>query len=497
MSFASAKHRPSVALFAPEEPERIVLEACRVLERVGVLVENEDGRALLSGAGAEERGGRWMIPEGLVRAALASAPRRIVLYDVAGQPVCDLGEDRVHFDPGSAAIHVLDPARGRRSATVEDVTRMVRLVDRLPHYAAQSTALVPSDVPVPMGDRVRLYLALRHGRKPVITGTFRKDGFAPMRAMLECVRGSAEALAEKPLAVFDCCSTPPLKWSDLTCQALLDGARAGIPAELVAMPLTGATAPVTLREAVVQHCAESLSGIVLHQLARPGAPIVYGGAPSAFDMRHGTTTMGAIETMMIVVGYAQVGKHLGLPTHGYLALSDAKRPDYQAGMESGIGAVLAALAGINMVSGAGALDFILTQSLEKLVLDHDACGMALRLARGIERRDGDITALFAELVQRGEFLSHPHTRKHWREELSISSGCVDRGSYGDWESDGARTAEQRAADEVARLLAKEAPPALPEATLEALREILEAEGRRFDWEMPRPARQPAGPTSNT
>jgi len=481
----TAARRPSLTLFPPDESERIVGEACRVLETAGVLVENAEGRDLLAAAGAVEKNGRQRIPERLVRQALATAPSRVLLYDVRGEAACDLGEDRVHFDPGSAAIHILDPeTRLRRGARTEDVIRLVRLVDRLPHYAAQSTALLPSDIPVEMGDRYRLYLALRHGRKPVITGTFRKDGFAPMREMLERVRGGAAALAEKPLAVFDCCPSPPLKWSDLTCQSLLDCARAGIPAELVSMPLTGATSPVTLREAVVQHCAESLSGIVLHQLAHAGASIIYGGAPSAFDMRHGTTPMGAVETMMIGVAYAQVGRHLGLPTHGYLGLSDSKRPDYQAGLESGVGAVLAALAGINMVAGAGILDFILTQSLEKLVLDHEACGMALRLVRGIADRGDDAVSLIGDLVTRGEFLSHGHTRRNWREELSIPSAVIDRGTYGDWEAAGARTAEERAREEVARLLSRETEPALPSTTLAAVREVMAAEARRIGWTLP-------------
>lgn len=472
--------RPRLTLFPPEEPERVVGEACRVLERVGVLVENEEGARLLEAAGAGAAGGRHTIPEHLVRQALATVPSRVILYDVRGEPACDLGGDRVHFDPGSAAIHILDQGtHRRREATTRDVIRLVRLVDRLPHYAAQSTALLASDVPPEVGDRYRLYLALRHGRKPVITGTFRKDGFPPMRDMLHAVRGGAEALSAKPLAVFDCCPSPPLKWSDLTCQSLLDCARAGIPAELISMPLTGATSPVTLREAVVQHCAESLSGIVLHQLVRPGAPVIYGGAPSAFDMRYGTTPMGAMETMMICVGYAQVGKHLGLPTHGYLALSDAKLPDYQAGLESGIGAVLAALAGINMVSGAGILDYILTQSLEKLVLDHEACAMALRLARGIAHGADDPVELIAGLVERGEFLSHEHTRRHWREELSVPSAVIDRRTYGDWEGAGARTAQDRAAAEVESLLARETEPALPAATAAELRRIMTAEARRF------------------
>ena len=454
--------RPRTALLAPEETGRIVDDALGVLARVGVLVENEEGRRLLRAAGAEEREGRQRIPERAVREALAGAPGAIAMHDREGGAAMRLAGDEVHFDPGSAAIHVLDrESEARRAATSRDVVELVRLVDGLPGYAAQSTALVPSDVPEPIADRHRLYLALRHGRKPVVTGTFARDGFAPMREMLAVFRDGDADLAARPLAIFDCCPSPPLKWSDLTCQALVDCARAGIPAELVSMPLTGATSPVTLREAVVQHCAENLSGLVIHQTARPGAPIVYGGAPSAFDMRRGTTPMGAMETMMIDLAYAQVGKHLGLPTHGYLGLSDAKTPDYQAGLESGVGAVLAALAGVNVVSGAGILDYILTQSLEKLLLDHEACLLALRLVRGIELREDDPVALIGELVRTGEFLSHDHTRRHWKRELSIPSPLIDRESYGDWEAAGRRTALDRARAEVARRLARddEARPA--------------------------------------
>jgi len=164
--------------------------------------------------------------------------------------------------------------------------------------------------------------------------------------------------------------------------------------------------------------------------------------------------MGAVETMMIHLAYSQVGKHLNLPTHGYLGLSDAKTPDYQAGMESGVGAVLAALAGINVVSGPGILDFILTQSLEKLLLDHEACGMALRLIRGIADREEDPVALIGELVAKGEFLSHAHTRKYWKQELSVASPLIDRESYGDWKAKGEPSALDRARSEVARRLSK-------------------------------------------
>jgi len=472
--------RPRLELLAADEVERMVAEACRVLASAGVLVENEEAAELLLAGGAERRNGRLHLAEARVRDALATVPSGFCLFDRAGEPTAELGAGQTHFDPGSAAIHVLDRQTGRRRRAVSsDVVELVRLVDALPHYAVQSTALVASDVPDAFADRWRLYLALRFGSKPVVTGTFHKEGFAPMRAMLAAVRGGEQALREKPLALFDCCPTSPLTWSDLTAQALLDAARAGIPANLIAVPMTGATAPVTLYGALVQLAAENLSGVVLHQLAAPGAPLVWGGAPAAFDMRQGTAAMGAIESAMLNVANAQLGRSLGLPTHGYLGLSDAKSPDYQAGLESGAGALLGALGAIDLVSGPGLLDFLLTQSLEKLLLDHDACGAALRLARGIETRGDDVATLLGELVGAREMLSHAHTRKHWRQELSVPSRLIDRTSYGDWVAAGAETAFDRAREEVARRLAAPAP-ALAGGAAEALDAIVAAEAARCE-----------------
>jgi trimethylamine--corrinoid protein Co-methyltransferase len=467
-----------------------------VLAETGISVENEGATQLLRAAGAAASAGRLRIPERLVGDALDSAPDRVCLYDRDGALAMDLGGARVHFDPGSAAIHVIDPAtRRRRPVTSGDVVDLVRLVERLPNYAAQSTAVVPGDVPVEIADRYRLYLSLRHGRKPVVTGTLRRDGFAPMRAMLAAVRGGEAALAERPLAIFDCCASPPLKWTDLTCQALVDCAHAGIPAQVIAMPMTGATSPVTLRETIVQHCAENLSGLVIHQLARPGAPFLFGGAPSAFDMRHGTTAMGAMETMMLAAGYAQIGRHLRLPTHGYLCVSDAKTIDYQAGLESGMGALVGALAGINVISGAGMLDFLLTQSLEKLVLDHEACGMALRAVRGIETHGGDAAALVAEVVRSGEFLSHAHTRAHWRRELTAPSRLIDRSSYGDWEAGGGASARERAAAEVARILREATPSAPPADVVAELDAIMQREAAA--WNLSKLPEAPAPDTKRS
>lgn len=474
--------RPRFQLLAPEALERLLDAAFATLERVGVRVECATARALLAERGAREGDGRVHLPERTVREALATVPARFTLRDRAGETAVRFGEGCTAFDPGSAAIHVLDRASGeRRPAHTADLVELARLVDALPGFAAQSTALVPADVPEPMADRWRLYVALRHGRKPVVTGTFRVDGFAPMHAMLAAVRGGNAALREAPLALFDCCPTSPLTWSELTSRALVDAARAGIPANLVAVPMTGATSPVTLSGALAQLAAENLAGVAIHQAAAPGAPLVWGGAPSAFDMRHGTAAMGAIESALLNVANAEIGRSLGLPTHGYLALSDAKSPDYQAGSESAVGALLGALGGLDLVSGPGLLDLLLTFSFEKLRLDHEAVRAALRAARGLAPHEGDLVELLGELATRGELLSHPHTRSHWRGELSPGSPVVDRGSYGDWQAAGSDDAAARARLEVARHLAREAEtPELDDATRRELDAIVAAEAARLD-----------------
>ncbi len=478
--------RPKLELLEPSAVERIVDEAMEILKEVGVFVENQKGLQLLGGAGAkvDPKQNRVHIPQDLVERCLKTVPVRIQVFDRDGQSSLDLGEDRVYFNPGSAALRIFDLQLGKpRDAVTADLENLARLVEELPHLKAQSTALISSDVPEQMADRYRLYIALAYGTKPVITGTFAKEGFAVMHQMLATVRGGKGPLRERPLAIFDCCPSPPLKWSDLTCQSLIDCAVTGIPAELVSMPLTGATSPVTLAGAVVQHTAESLSGIVIHQLAQAGAPIIYGGSPACFDMRKGTAPMGAVETMMIDVAYAQVGKHLGLPTHAYMALSDAKSLDAQSGLESGMGAILAALAGINVVSGPGMLDFESCQSLEKLVMDNEICGMAYRLTEGIALRERPLALnILKKIGQVDHFLTEPHTLQWFRQEASFPGPTIDRGTLGEWEETGKLTAAQRAHQEVKRILAKAEPKPLPEDVVRELERILLADAKKYGLE---------------
>jgi trimethylamine--corrinoid protein Co-methyltransferase len=331
-----------------------------------------------------------------------------------------------------------------------------------------------------ISDSYRLFLGLQFSSKPVVTGTFRVEGFKPMHDMLVAVRGSEKNLAEKPLAIFDACPSPPLKWSNLTTQSLVDCARAGIPSEYVSMGMTGATSPVTIAGTLVQHVAENLSGLVISQLAKKGAPVIFGGSPSSFDMRKGTTPMGAIETMMIDSGYTQIGKHLNLPTHAYMGLSDSKINDAQAGFETGIGAVVAALSGVNVISGPGMVNFESCQSLEKLVVDNEICGMAHRIIAGISQRDEPLAKnLFEDFTQETQFLTMPHTRKWYREEHTFPR-IIDRDTYDYWVSLGKKSITDRASDEVEKLLKENPFSPLDEAVIKDLRKIMASDAKTYD-----------------
>ncbi len=457
--------RPTLDLLDPAGIERILDEALAVLRNPGVRVADAEARTLLEGAGATVQDGVARIPESVVRAALASVPRTFTLHARDGAPAVRYGFGEVAFDPGSCGVAVLDPATGEhRPSTAADLVRLVAVAERLPAYAAQSTAVVCSDVPAELGDRYRLLLVLLGSDKPIVTGAFTADGLVPMLDLLAADAGGTEALRARPRVVFDVCPSPPLDWTSFASRCLIGLARAGVPAQIVSMPLAGGAGPVALAGSVVQHAAECLAGIVIHQAAAPGAPIVWGGAPTILDMRMGATPMGAIETAMLDAAAAAVGRSLGLPTHGYLGATDAKVVDAQAGMESATTALVGALAGIDLISGAGMLDSLRCQSAEKLVIDAEAISSALRLVRGIATPEGSLGLdAIREAGFAGRFLELPETRRRFREEQHLPSAVVDRGSLRAWLDGGGRDTFARARSQVEALLARPVPLALDPA----------------------------------
>ena len=475
--------RPAVRFLGDELVRNIVAEARSILCTLGVEIHNDGILSMLSdhGARVDAEKNRAFFTHDVIDNALEAAPRRFCLYDVLGRQTHDCSGDNVYFTPGSAAITILDGTTNKiRTPTTGDYIAYVKVVSQLDNIASQSTALVPGDVHQNISDSYRLYLSLMFCDKPVVTGAFTIDSFNVMKDLQLAVRGTKENLKEKPLAIFSCCPTAPLKWSDVTSQNVVDCALYSIPVEYISMPLSGFVAPVTLVGTLVQHTAETISGIVISQLTKPGAPVLYGGSPAVFDVRYETTPMGAVETMMVDCAYNEIGKHLGLPTQAYIGLSDAKQLDAQAGLESSMGATLAALAGINNVSGPGMLDFESCLSLEKLVVDNEICGMALRLVKGMEPKE-DFPALprFEELLKEQHLLISKHTRRYLREENYLPGPTIDRANRSRWEQEGKLTLGQRARAEIEKHLANYKPSSLPEDIRAELTRLMEHEAARY------------------
>ncbi len=456
---------PRLQLLSRDEIESIHLASMKLLEEVGVKIYNDTALGLLADAGVEVEFNNKLarIPQHLVKESLVKVPSTIRLYSRDRKHDRILEGNEVTYNPGSAALFILDPETNEpRSPLSQDLANLVRLTDALEYIRAQSTALVVSDVPETIVDRYRLFIVLKNSPKPIITGTFSIDGLYDMKRMLEAVVGGEKKLARKPMAIFDTCPSAPLKWSELLSQNLIDCAKFRIPVEIIPMPQLGATGPVTLAGSLVQHNTEFLSGLVMAQLTNPGAPVIYGGSPTTLDQRYATARLGAIETVMLGCSYAQIGKYYGLPTHMYLGLSDTKVVDAQCGFESGIGIVLGALAGINVISGPGMLNFESCQSLEKLVIDNTICGMAYRLVKGI-KVDTDTLAL--DLIRKvgpgGMYLAEKHTMEWFRKEQFMPSELIDRQELKAWKAAGSKDIVKRAREVVKKTLKEHEPAQLP------------------------------------
>jgi trimethylamine--corrinoid protein Co-methyltransferase len=466
--------KPILYLLSEDNKDQIIQEAIEILEQTGVLIHNLSALSLLEDAGAavDKSKNLVRIPRDLIHRSLKSCPSDFSLYNQQGQPVIDYGKGKSSFAPGSSALTVLDRDTQKiRLGNTKDLIEITKVVEGLDQIEAQSTAIISSDVPQEISDLYRLYVVLRYSSKPIITGAFYRSTLKIMIEMLELVSGGEEALYTKPRAIFDVCPTSPLQWGEIACQNLIDCAQKGIPIQIVPMPLAGATAPVTLGATIVQHTAECLSGLVISQVARKGAPVVWGGSPAIFDMQSGMTALGSGSAWLLGIGYAQIGQALKLPTQSFLGISDAKILDAQAGFEAS-SLILGACSGVDLLTGTGMLAQINCQSLEKLVFDAECITLARYLSNGITFKEEPLAhELIKSVGHHGNFLSHDHTLNWFREENYFPSQIIDRNSPDNWNLAGSLSARQRSGDQIDTLLFEYSDPQLEQLILKELKRI--------------------------
>ncbi|MBL8058507.1 MAG: trimethylamine methyltransferase family protein [Anaerolineales bacterium] len=495
--------RPHLRIVPEPLLPQILAEAQRILAEIGVEVRGArlKERLLAHGLRTADTAGdgeRVLFPPEVVARAIASAPREFALYTRDGRPHALLGGDRVHFVPGSSGLKVLDHRTGQtRLADTRDYVDYVRVADGLEHLAYLATAFSTNDLEPPVSDAWRLYLTLLNSLKPVVSGAFSEHGVPRMAEMMALFRHDRADLVARPMAVFTITATGLFRYSEDSCQNLLDCVEWGIPVEIVPVTLMGLIAPVTLVGATVMHVADVLAGLCMAQLVRPGAPVLFGGAPAAFHMQTAQSPMAAVEAVCLDLAYVAVAKHLGLPTQSYMALSEGKFLDAQAGAETFGSALLAALAGVNSISGPGMLDYVLTFSLEKLVLDNELCGQARHLVRDfVVKEDLPTVDLVRQLLAEKHLLTAEHTLKYWPQELHLPGPIFDRTNREQWLLAGGKDLPARAREEVDRRLAAYVSPETPAAVQAELLRLIRAGLSRPDAPLPETpppaAARPAG-----
>jgi trimethylamine---corrinoid protein Co-methyltransferase len=454
--------RPTLNVITPELCARVIAEAKRIMAGTGIDVRGVEMRRRLLAQGLKTAPGgtRLLFPPEIVDRAIATAPKSFTLYNRDGEPHAELGGNNVHYVPGSSGLKILDHRTGEtRLSNSTDFIEYARLCDGLEHIAYLATAFSTNkDIESQVSDAWRLYMLLTTSKKPMVSGAFTEHGVPRMRDMMQLLRRDRADLLAKPMAIFTITATGNFRFGEDSCQNMIDCVEAGIPVEIVPVTLMGLIAPVTLVGALVFHVVDVLTGITMAQMIRPGAPVLFGGAPATFHMKSASSPMAAIEAQHLNVAYVAVAKSLGLPTQAYMALSDGKFLDAQAGGETFSSALLAALAGVNSVSGPGMLDFVLTFSLPKLVFDNEVCGQCLHFVRDLrEVEDLPAQQLVDDVIANDHLITSPHTLQHWPSELYLTDQVIDRENRETWQKAGSKELYQRACDEVETRLAAYTP----------------------------------------
>ncbi|MGD2105167.1 MAG: trimethylamine methyltransferase family protein [Anaerolineae bacterium] len=432
-----------------------------VLERTGVRVDQPTALDLFEKAGADVRENRVRIPRALVEDAIDKAPSRVVLGSRESRHDLILEDARVHIGTGGAALKVLDLDSGEiRSAVLEDVGKMARIVDALDNIHFYLIPIYPTDLPEDRVEISKYYASLANTTKHVQAGVYTLKGIRDVVAMCERIAGGPEALRERPLVSFiTSWMVSPLKFATDVTSLLVEVCRQEMPVVLSAAPMAGSTSPVTLAGTLVQLNAEQLSGLTLTQLVNPGTPVIMGPIPATADMRSGKYLGGSVELGIGNAAITQLAHFYEVPIYNSAGMTDAKAPDIQAGIEKAQSTIQVALAGANFIHhAAGMLEDMSTIAYEQFVIDNEMLGMAMRAVRGIEVSDETLaTDVIDRVGPGGHYLADEHTVRHMRTEHYFPSGVFDRQGREEWEAAGSTNAWDRAKDLARRILTEHEP----------------------------------------
>ncbi len=469
---------PQFRVLSDDQLEEIHLATLEVLRRTGVVIKEAAGRELLKKAGCWVDGERVRIPAHLIEWAVRMTPPRVTLCDRNGKPAMFLERNKVYYGTGSDTPNVVDAyTNERRPARLQDIADIARVVDYLPHISFLMCMGIASDVNTAISDIYHFDAMVSNTVKPIVFTAWNLDNLKDIVAMAEAVAGGAEALQRNPFIALYTEPISPLQHAVEATQKLLWMAEKGLPVVYTPGLMTGATGPVTSAGGLVQGNAEMLSGFLMAQLKREGAPLIYGGGVLPIDMRTTLMSYAAPEFMLNTCALTDMARYYRVPMFHFAGCTDAKTFDQQAALEGGIWMLLAALSGGNLVHDVGYIDNGLTASYQMLVSMDEVAGLVQRIMGGVNVSDETMALdVIDQVGPGGHFLGEDHTYRHFRENWFPK--LLDRSNYETWKESGALTLGDRAAAKARQILETHRPQPLPETTTARLKEIIQqAEAR--------------------
>ena len=465
--------QPLIGVLSDEGVRSLHNATLEILEKIGVEMQDPQGRDLLLEAGAWESDGRIKIPERLVDEAISAAPSRIPMYDRLGNLTMPLELGKTFFGSGSDTTFTLDvTTRERRLAKAEDAENIARLCDELDNIDFVMSMASPSDVP-PEDLFIHAFVGMIRGSaKPnVYTAKNRRD-MEDIYRIAAAVAGGEDALREKPFLLHYAEPISPLLIPEESLQKIIFCAEKGIPACFPPSPNTGGGGPITLAGAVALGNAECLVGLIITQLIRPGTPYLYGMNTAAMDMKSTIVSYGSPEWSLGMAAWTDLAHYYNLPVWGYGGATDSKIVDAQAGLEATFSIMSAFLSRCTLVHDVGYIEYGSTSSMEMLVIADEIIRMTHLLMDGLTINE---TTLALDAIARAKpgagFLADDHTLDNWR-WAQWAPQVIDRQRYDTWLERGSKDMFTRANERARNILEEHEVPALPDEAEATISKVL-------------------------
>jgi trimethylamine--corrinoid protein Co-methyltransferase len=456
-------------LLSPDGLDLIESKADQILAEVGIDINEDEDREEFRRAGAAVDGARVRFEPGHVRELASTAPREFTQHARNPDKSVAIGGDHVVMAPAYGSPFVCDLAGGRRYASLEDFRNFVKLTHASPwlHHSG-GTICEPVDVPVNKRHLDMVYSHVKYNDQAFMGSVTIPERARDSVAMARLVFGE-EFVDGHCVILGNVNVNSPLVWDNAMTGAIRAYAEANQAAVIVPFILGGAMGPVTLAGDIAQAHAETMVGVALTQLIRPGSPVIYGNFLSSMALRSGSPTFGTPEPAVGSLVVGQMARRVGLPLRCAGAFTASKLPDGQAMAESTMSMMSAILCGTNFVlHSAGWLEGGLSMGYEKFMMDADFCGALHRYLEGVSL-DDDQFAIdgFHEVGPGKHFFGSQHTLRHY-ETAFFDSVTADNSSFEQWRDNGESRTEDRAAQRVAEVLETYEPPPLDEAVDAAL-----------------------------